>query len=134
MSAAAGWEARVLELDSFFALHKVRILLARHLGASMELVLQDGSFYTQREDDPREPELEVPPGWIVPLDALEAIRDALDERLGRRYDEALVFELRQALERERTRNDELVEKLADAALYRPSELLERALDREEVRP
>lgn len=68
----------------------------------------------------------VVPIWpVVPTAALPAIRDAIDERLGRRYDESLVKELRAALDIERNRIDRLTERLARYAA--PYEELENNL-------
>lgn len=113
------WNVHIAEHGDFFVRGRVRVLISRPAGDRVELFLQDGSAFV-------DPDQAVPLedvngtgrawGYEMPADALTALRDAIDGRLGRRYDEALVFELRQALERLTSRYDDLVDRIAGAAL------------------
>jgi hypothetical protein len=116
------WNVHLADHGDFFVRGRVRILISRDAGDRIvELALQDGSAFV--DADQTIPLEDVngtgrPWGYEIPADALFALRDAIDEKLGRRYDEALVFELRQALERLTNRYDDLVDRIADAAVDR----------------
>lgn len=113
------WRVQLADHADFFVKNRVRVLISRDAGDRVELALQDGSAFVDRHQPiPLEDVNGTGRSWgyEIPADALPALRDAIDEKLGRRYDEALVFELRQALDRLTTRHDELVDRIAGAAL------------------
>lgn len=116
-----GWKAHIDDRSSPLR-RSLRLLVYRDLaGTGTEVVLADGTRHVYAEGDVDDG---APVGWLIPAEALEALREAIDERIGRRYDEALVFEVRATLERERTRVDDLVEKVVDAALDAPRQVLD----------
>lgn len=113
------WNVHLADHGDFFVRGRVRVLISRDAGDRLELVLQDGSAFVDRDQVIPLQDVDGtgrPWGYDIPADALGALRDAIDEKLGRRYDEVLVFELRQALDRLATRYDDLVDRIAGAAL------------------
>jgi hypothetical protein len=120
----------------FFLRRRIGLLVARENVAGLEVDFPDpdmaGAWVrkTILHGDP------LPEGAIVglPLDSLEAVRDAIDARLGRRYDEALVAELRATLDHERTLVATLLDRYAaHLPISAVGELLRTATRRTEVR-
>lgn len=97
------WRVRITE-DAWLR-GNARIIVWRPIGEGrVEVLAHEGLVHTisTTESTPDDVGLEVP------SDALRAIRDAIDERLGVRYDESLVSELRSTLAKERERVDRIL--------------------------
>jgi hypothetical protein len=119
------WEVHLDDPGDLFVRNRVQLMIYRRLDdGRTEVVFRDGSTHVLGADPLRDEEGLPAAGFTIPTDALEGLRQAIDKRLGQRYDESLVFELRQVLELERRRNEDLVGRLLDAALDYPKELLE----------
>lgn len=110
------WKVHIDDRPDYFVRGLVRVLAYREVGDSIDWLRQDGDI------------LRAPQGVAVPIDdgpdrlgfllppaALEVLRDAIDARLGKRVDAAVVDELRASLSHERHRNDHLIEDVAHLA-------------------
>lgn len=114
------YRVQIHENADYFVRNRVAILVAEELGdgrVAVEVPEQDGEATVYRRVGLVHGEkMPSAAAIMLPMPALAPLRDAIDERLGRRYDVALVDELRAALELERRRYDDVVARLSDAAL------------------
>lgn len=101
-----GW--RVAIKDERFPRNEATIVVYRPFSdGRTEVLLRSGERYVLEQGVEADIEL----GFSVPWDALETIRDAIDERVGWRPDSVLVAELRAALDHEKERVDRVLGRL-----------------------
>lgn len=99
------WRAHVASEPGDFLLNHVRLVLYRRRVDSVDAIDVDATVWrTIRDGEAAPPTVGIP----IPTAALAALRDAIDEHLGKRYDESLVGELRTSLAVERARVDNVL--------------------------
>lgn len=103
-----GWVVRIGDSYDMFTRDLVGLVIYRELSEGRVEVIErvDGDALMARKVCQRGEQLPV---LLLPHDSLPALREAIDARLGLRYDENLVKQLRADLEAERARVDRILE-------------------------
>lgn len=95
---------RVAIRDDRWPTNEALVMVWRDVGSCVEVLMSDG----RREHIDHNVKAPDDAGVVLPFDALSALRDAIDERTGRRQSDAVADELRKAIEVERGRVDRVL--------------------------